>query len=184
MAMTSELHRLGLLLGDLEPELGQSLFEQGLERFGLTAARKGAYEVVRIAHELAWPKAAFGHLFLEPQVQRIVQVDVGEYGRHNAALRAARRRVHHAAVFFQYACSQPLPDQADEGTVIDALLYHPLQPVVVHVAEEPTNVGLDNPVIPPKLQRLLKVIERVMRPEALPVAIAAIQEVLPVDRRA
>jgi hypothetical protein len=87
----------------------------------------------------------------------------------------------HLAVGLQHSCPEPFPNQPQQRTVLQALLQHPDQPVVLDVVNEPLNVGFHHEVIPPKLALDRQLIHRVQCPDVGPIPIATAQEILLVD---
>jgi len=103
-------------------ELCQPLRQLSIEGVCISLVLEGADEVVRVAADNRPPCTSGFHDFLEPEVEGIVKVDVGQDGTDNAALRAARFRVEDLSVCVEYADFQPFADQAQEGFVIHTLL--------------------------------------------------------------
>ncbi len=85
---------------------------------------KTADIIVCEPHQHCISLAAWFDNFLKPQVQRIMQIDVGQNGGNYTALRSAGYRENYPAVFLKYSGLQPFPDQTEKGTVIDPLFQH------------------------------------------------------------
>ena len=78
-------------------------------------------EVVRVADQEGTSTQARLHVPLEPHVQHVVQIDVGQQRRNHSALRGAFLRVGNLPVL-QHARVQPLADQSQQHAV-----SHPLR---------------------------------------------------------
>ena len=66
----------------------------------------------------------------EPQIQRVVQVDVGQYRRDDPSLRCPGDGVKDSSVLLKHPCSQPLGNQAYERLVVYSFFEHYQHPVV------------------------------------------------------
>jgi hypothetical protein len=101
--------------------------------------------------------------------------------RQCRALRRAGLRMHDRSVGLQNTGLQPLTNQSQEGPVVDALLEHLQQPVVVEIIEEALDVGLHDIPIDPVLQVEGELPHRIQCATVWSVSIAACEEVLLVD---
>jgi hypothetical protein len=91
---------------------------------------------------------------LEPEIKRIMKVDIGKHGRNNTALGGSGYRVYDPAVLLKDTRLQPLTNQTKKGTVVDPLLKHSHQPLVVNVVKEPLDIGIDYPAESAPMQPL------------------------------
>src|SRR3990170_3500101 len=61
----------------LYPKLAQPLWQHPVEPFGIFLIFKCGYEIIRISDQARFTPALLLHHLVEPQVQHVVQVDVG-----------------------------------------------------------------------------------------------------------
>src|SRR5208337_856745 len=135
-------------------------------------------KVIRKAdEESAAPTAGFD-LGLKPQIQGIMQVEVGQDRRHDPTLRCARGRMDHLSVRVQDTCLEPFLNQAQKRLVINTLSEHPKHPIMIDVVEESLDVRFHNPTVPPILQLIREVPYRIKRATTRTIPIAAIEKVL------
>src|SRR6516162_5093167 len=78
---------------------------------------------------------------LRPEIKDVMQVDVRQQGRGNAALRRPHLWPGHLPIF-HHPSLQPFTDQADHAAVADPMLDKTDQPLVVDRVEEPGNIGV------------------------------------------
>src|SRR6516165_6210907 len=84
---------------------------------------------------------------LRPEIKDVMQVDVRQQGRGNAALRRPHLWPGHLPVF-HHPSLQPFADQADHAAVADPMLDKTDRPLVVDRIEESGNLGVQYPVHP------------------------------------
>lgn len=179
---TTDAQDAGLLRCPLPCAFPQPPRERLVKPFRLPADPQGADQVVGVAaHQRLASTLGFDHLF-NPQVQRLVQVDVGDHGRDAAALWDTGIRVDHPAVRLPNARLQPLPEQAQKGPVIDPHAQHLQQPVLVHVVEEAFDVGRYHIPVPPLLPVKGQVADRLPGPALGAVPITPRQNLLLLER--
>jgi hypothetical protein len=87
----------------------------------------------------------------------------------------------HLSVSVQDTGFQPFPDQMQKRLVINALFEHPNHPIVVNVVEEPLDVRLHYPAVPPVLQLIGQTLNRIVRTATWTIPIAASKEILLVN---
>ena len=138
---------------------------------------KARHKIVRVADHSAASLLLGSHHPLEPQVQRVVQVDVGQHRRDYSALRCSRLRMDYLPILFQYPRPQPLADQVQCRSISNPLFQHPFQPFPLDVVEESFDVRFYHEVVSAELQLLAQVLDRIVCAHAWPVAIAARQKV-------
>jgi hypothetical protein len=179
---SAEAQAAGLLQGDLQCEFPQSIRERLVKPCRIAAELNGADQVVGVAAEQRLASTVGFDHFSKPQVQRLMQIDVGYHGRDDPTLRDPGVRVEHPAIRLQNPGFQPLPDQPQKGPVVDAHTQHPQPPVMVHVVEKAFNVGLYHIAIPPVWQVKGQVTDRLPCPASGPVPLTTPQKLLRIDR--
>ena len=80
-----------------------------------------------------------------PQVEDVMQVDVGQQRRDHCSLRGAYLRLRPFPVLGDPS-PQPLADEAQDSPVSDAMLDEFNQPFVGKIVEKATNVGIEYPI--------------------------------------
>jgi hypothetical protein len=76
-AVVPEAQRLGLIRCHFQPKLGQPFFQPFLKGFGFMPMLEARHKIIRIANQSAAPLLLRSLYPLKPQVQRVVQIDVG-----------------------------------------------------------------------------------------------------------
>ena len=101
---------------------------------------------------------------LGPQIEDVVQVDVGEQRRDG---RSPPRPVPRSGTLdpsvFENARPKPFLDQAENALVADAMFEGPGEPFFAHRVEELRNVGVDNVIHLPGVNGRRRGVERVVR---------------------
>ena len=132
----------GLVPCQLQSAFPHALAQHGVESFGVLPMFACAPLIVRIAEQARFAVTVpFDH-FLTPQIERIVQRDIGEERGNRAPWRASRRRMPHGAVGVEPPRFAPLREQPSPCTVSTALRPPPEEPLMVEVVARP------NPFIP------------------------------------
>ncbi len=136
----------GLLIVQFQVELLESLPQFIEELFSVGFMLEADHEVVGIAddHTIARGMPPPSPL-IGPQVQRVVQIDVGQQGRDTSALRDAFVQLD-AMSCFHHARVQPLAQLTPEMTVRDAVLDELHQTSVIQRVEEGSDVGVEHEV--------------------------------------
>jgi len=80
-----------------------------------------------------------------PEIEDVMEVDIGQQWRGNRPLGRACLRGHKLS-FFHHACLQPLADKAVYTTITDAVFNETHQPLVADRIEESCNIGVHYPV--------------------------------------
>src|ERR1700736_5587884 len=80
-----------------------------------------------------------------PEVEDVMQVDIGQQWRGNRPLGRACLRGHKFSLF-HHACLQPLADKAVYTTITDAVFDKAHQPLVADCIEESRDIGVHYPV--------------------------------------
>src|SRR5271166_4644362 len=141
---------------------------------------KPATRSVGIAHDdhvargLAPPPA------LGPEIEDIVQVDIGKQRRDHRTLPRPLLTDRHRPLF-EDARPQPFADQADDALVADPMLDEPNEPFLAHRVEERPDVGVHNPVHLPALDPHHQGVQRVVRPPSGPEPVGEPEEIFLVD---
>src|SRR5205085_8958433 len=117
---------------------------------------------------------------LHPEVEHVVQVDVGQQRRGTAALWRSFFTAPPLALF-QHARVQPFTDEPRDALVSYAVLDELNQPFMVQTIEERTDVAIQHPVHSPRQQPGEQSIQRLMLALARSVAIRETEKVSLVD---
>jgi hypothetical protein len=113
-----------------------------------------------------------------PEIEDIVEIDVGQKRRDDRPLRGAHRR-RDADRVLQHTDPQPFADQAEDPTVADPPLQKMQQPVMAERVEERPDIGIQDPV---HLAGLNRHHHRVERPPSRPEPIGDPEKIFLVDR--
>jgi hypothetical protein len=127
-------------------------------------------EVVGIPHDdhvargLA-PSPAFG-----PEVEDVMQVDVGKQRRDHRALPRPPLTDRRDPVF-QDARLQPFLDQADDASVADTMFQESDQPLLADFVKERSDIGIQYPVhlraLDPNNERIQRIVRAAPRSESV-----------------
>lgn len=118
---------------------------------------------------------------LGPQIEDVVQVDVGEQRRDGRSLPRSPLRNLDPSVF-ENARPKPFLDQVENALVADAMFEGPGEPFFAHRVEELRNVDVDNVIHLPGVDGRRQGVERVVRSPPRPESVAEAEEVFLVDR--
>jgi len=110
---------------------------------------EAGHKIISITHDNHVAVSLLPSPALGPEIERVVQVDIGEQRRNHRSLSRAPV-VHSYDPVFEYARLQPFTDQADDALVADAVFLKPDQPVLVHTSEKVLHVGIKYPVHLPR----------------------------------
>ena len=118
---------------------------------------------------------------LRPEIEHVVQVDVGEQRRDHRSLPGSRLADPDGPVL-QNTRLQPLADEADDAPIADPVLHEANQPGLTDRVEERSNIGVQDVVhlgaADPDHERVQRIVLAAPRPEP----VAEPKEVLLVDR--
>ena len=126
---------------------------------------------------------------LDPEIEHVVQVHVGQEGRNAGPLGRALLTPCPLPVL-QHAGLEPFLDQSHDAPVRNPVLDELHQPPVVDGLEEPTDVGIEHPVHllrqEPGVQRIQCVMRAAPRPESVGEAekVSLVDRVQHLNRRA
>ena len=126
------------------------------------------------------PRACRRPPLLDPQIEDVVQVDVGQQRRDRRPLGRAFLAGRPPAVL-DHACSEPFLDQAQDPPVRDPVLEELHQPGVIQAAEEVPEIQVEHPVHLAILNRDRERIQRVMLSATGPKPVGEPQEVRLID---
>lgn len=124
-----ELDQPRLVGVQLQPELAQPLCHRALEAHGVVAELEPGNPIVGVAHDDHVTPGIVPPPLLDPQVQRVVQVDVGQQRTDAAALHRTQFTLRQPAVF-QHARVQLFLAQPHHARVSHPMLDESHQPVV------------------------------------------------------
>ena len=125
-----------------EPELLKPRSHRVPKASGIRLQLKTRHDVVGIPHD---DHVALGFSLsplLDPQVKDIVQINVGQQGRYDCALRGSHVTTL-PLPFFQNARLEPLVHLADDAIVTDSVLQKTYQPLLIDRIEEAFDVGIE-----------------------------------------
>lgn len=175
-----ELDQPRLLGVQLQPELAQPFGHRALEALGVVTELEPGNPIVGIPHRDHIAPGVAPPPLLYPQVEHVVQVDVGQQRTDAAALHRTQITSAQPA-FFQHARVQPFLDQPHHARVSHAVFDEQDQLVVFDGVEELADVGIENEAHLPCAHTHCHSIQRVVRALAGPEAVAEPEEVLFVD---
>ncbi len=161
-------------------ELGEAFRQLFVKPLGIRLVLKGHDEVISPADD---DDVAFGFCLaplLHPEVEHVVQVDVGQQRRGTAALWRSFVAARPPS-FFQHARVQPFTDEPHHALVRYPVLDEFHQPVMVQTIEERADVSIQHPVHLSRQQAGVQSIQRIMLALAWPVAIRETEKVRLVD---
>src|SRR6266545_2906714 len=118
---------------------------------------------------------------LGPEVEDVVEIDVGQQRTDTAAL----HRPHltpHSLPLLQHARPQPLLDEAHDAPVRNTVLDEADEPFVVQRVEEPPNVRIEHPVHAPRFDADRERIHRLVCTAPGPIPVREAQELRLVNR--
>src|SRR5277367_151990 len=178
---TAELDQTGLVRMERQRKRRQSFTHRIQEAAGVGLRPEAEDRVVGVAYDdhvaLGFaPSPALG-----PQIEDVVQVDVGEQRRDGRSLPRSPLRNLDPSVF-ENARPKPFLDQAENALVADAMFEGPGEPFFAHRVEELRNVGVDNVIHLPGVDGRRQGVERVVRSPPRPESVTEAEEVFLVDR--
>src|ERR1700731_1435743 len=105
----SERHQPRLVGMQRQPVLGETLPEHLQHPTRVSLMGKADDEIVCVADEKGTSLQEWFHLLLEPHVQHVVQIDVGQQRGDDPTLRGTRLRNREAPIL-EHTRIEPLPD--------------------------------------------------------------------------
>ena len=176
----TELEKSRFLRVQFQIELLHSLREFRPELSGIRLAVKSSHDVVRKTHHdnvavrpLLTPR-------LDPQVEHVMEINVGQQRRSAAAL---GRPFFHSYPFpiLQHACVEPFLDQSHDAPVRHPVLDELHQPFVRKRIEKAANVQIQHPVHLLRQQSGVERIQRVMLASPRSESVRKVEEIRFVD---
>src|SRR5215218_1163186 len=171
----------GLVRMQRQRKLLQARAHRVPEALGIGLVLETDHDIIRVTDDHHVPAGLPPSPALGPEVEHVVQVDVGQERRDHRSLPCPRLTDAHDPVF-QDPRPEPFPDQADDARVADPVVQETDKPFLAHRVEERPDVGVQDVAHlgagDPDRER----IERVVRPAPGPEAIREPEEVLLVDR--
>src|SRR5215469_12533033 len=157
----TEFQKPRLLGMQLQVELLHSFLEFRPELVGIRFAVEPDNGVISEPHDDHFPMRSFPAPRLGPQIEHIVEVNVGQQGRGTSAL--GRPFLHtHSFPILQHAGVQPFLDQPHDAPVGNAMLDELDQPFVGEMIEKSPNVHIEHPVHFSRQQSRVQGIQRLM----------------------
>src|SRR5213593_3965108 len=164
-----------------QPELREPLAQLGEELLGLLPMLESHDEVVGEAHDHDLSARLLLSPPLDPEIEHVVQVEVGQQRADAPALHRPDRAPCPRALL-QHAGGQPFLDESHDAPVRHAVLDELHQPPVVEGVEEPPDVGIEHPVHLLRRNPHRQRIQRLMRTAPRPEPVREPKEVDLVDR--
>jgi hypothetical protein len=121
MTMRAEVNEARFVRVQRKAESAEPLSQHVHDPPSVMVGLKGHHEVVSEPYQGRLPPHAWSHLVLEPFVQHVVQENVREHRRDDAALRGSFSREVQVS-FFQDTRIQPFVDHPPDNTVRDSLV--------------------------------------------------------------
>ena len=124
----------GLVRSQLQSKLLHAVGECAVEVLGVALVLKRDDEIVHKARQIGFALPIFLGSLLKPEVEHIVQIDIGEAGRNRAALRGTGFRPRDDAVF-HHARVEPFANQPCDHGVRNTQGDHLAQPLMIEMRE-------------------------------------------------
>src|SRR5215472_2380093 len=176
----AELQEAGLLGMQFQAELAQSLAEFLPEPLGIRAVLESEHDIVGKPDNNHVTARLLVTPYPDPQVEHVVEIEVGEQWRCTTAL--WRPLLHpRPLALLQHARVQPFLDESHNALVRNPVLDKLHQPAVVDGIKESTDVQVEHPVHLSRQQSGVERIQRVMRAASRPKAVREAEEVSFVD---
>src|SRR5439155_21777626 len=137
-------------------------------------------EVVREAHDDHLAPRLPSPPPLDPEVEHVVQVEIGQERADAATLDRAALTLC-SLPLLQHAGPQPFLDETHDAPVPHTVLEKLHQPAVVKGIEEATDVGIEHPAHPPRREPDRERVQSLMRVAPRPESIRETEEVALVD---
>src|SRR5438093_9831207 len=137
-----------------QPELREVLTKRGEEAYGLLPMLESDDEVVgkpddhEVALRLPIPPS------LDPEVERVVEIDIGQQRTDTAALDRTDLTPHPLPVL-QHAGPQPLRDEAHDALVPNTVLHKANEPYMVERNVETTDIRDYHPVLESRYDHII-----------------------------
>jgi hypothetical protein len=129
--MAAKLDQAGLVRMQRQRKLPQPFAHRVPEATGVALVLKADDDIVGVPHDDHVARGLAPSPALRPEVESIVQVDVGQQRRDHRTLPSPPVACRYDPVF-QNTRLQPFLDQADDALVADAMLDETDEPVLAH----------------------------------------------------
>src|SRR5271166_6676443 len=130
----AELDQAGLVRMERQRKLIQPLTHRLQEASGVGLPLEARDQIVGIAHDYHVARGLAPPPALGPEIEDIVQVDIGKQRRDHRTLPRPLLTDRHRPLF-EDARPQPFADQADDALVADPMLDEPNEPFLAHRVE-------------------------------------------------
>jgi len=177
----AKLDQARLVRMQRQREFPKPLAHRVPEAPGVALVLKTDDEVVGISHDDHVARGLALSPALGPEVEDVVQVNVGQQRRDHRPLPRPSVARRHDSVFHD-ARLQPFLDQAEDALVADPMSDETGEPILVHRVEELLDVGVEYPVHLPRVDPHHERVQRVMRAAPWSESVAESEEILLVDR--
>jgi CheY-like chemotaxis protein len=179
--MAAELEQAGLVRMERQRELLQPRTHRVSEAVSVRLVLEADDDIISIADDDHVACGLAPSPALRPEIEHVVQIDVGEQRRDHRSLPGSRLADHDGPVL-QNTRLQPLSDEADDAPVADPVLHEASQPGLTDRVEERSNIGVQDvvhlPAADPDHQRIQRIVLAAPGPEP----IREPEELLLVDR--
>ena len=88
--------------GQLKPELAQTMLQRPKKMARFLLILKRADKIIRVPNQASFALCVPFDDFMKPQIQRVMQIHIGQDRRNNSALGSPRQRVRHLSVGIQH----------------------------------------------------------------------------------
>ena len=177
----TKLDQAGLVRMQRQRELLKPCAHCSEEPTGVGLVLEAGHHVIGITHDDHVASGFPPSPALGPQVEDVVQVDVGEQRRDHRSLPRPPVADRHRPIF-EDARSEPFADQADDALVANPVFHKAGQPLLAHRVEERPDVGVQYPVHLPAGDPDHQGVERVVRSPSRPKPIREPEKFLLIDR--
>src|SRR5579864_1778239 len=177
----SELDQSRLLGVQFQPKAREPLAQLGKEPLGLDSMLEPNDKVIGEAHHDDITAGLLLSPSLDPQVEHIVQVDVGQQRANASALNRTDLTLYSLTIL-KHTGTEPFLDQPHDALVCHSVLDELHEPRVLQRIEEAAQIRIEHPVhslrFDPNRQRIQRLMRTTFRSEAIREA----QKVLLIDR--
>src|SRR5215469_693877 len=157
----TEFQQPRLLGMQLHVELPHSLAEFRPKRVGIRFPLEAKHDIVRKTHHDDLPVSTLSTPCLDPQIEHIMEVHVGQQGRGTSPL--GRPFLHaYSLPILQHASVQPFLDEPHDAPICHPMLDEHDQPFVGDPIEVTFNVEVEHPVHLSRQQSRVEGIQRLM----------------------
>src|SRR3984957_11859314 len=175
-----ELDPARLIRVQFQSELPQPFSQLLAKTVCVSSPLEAEDDVIRIAEDDYLTSGALLAPDVHPEIEHIVEIDIGKERRDHRPLRSTRLRVR-PFPFLHHPCLEPFLDQAQDAAVGNAMLDELDHPRFVEVIEEALDVGIKYVVHLPFHERIGQRIKRLMLAASRTKSIREAEEVLLID---